>query len=61
MSCQRMLAFPGRTQVAARRPDQARRYPARYRALAGFILASAAFAAIFVALTLSAFHDAGAA
>jgi nucleotide-binding universal stress UspA family protein len=42
--------------VAARRPDQARRYPARYRALGGFILASAAFAAIFVALTLSAFH-----
>ena len=28
----------------------------RYRALAGFIVASAAFAAIFVALTLSAFH-----
>ncbi len=43
--------------MAARRPDQARRYPARYRALASFILASAAFAAIFVALTLSAFHD----
>ena len=42
--------------MAARRPDQARRYRARYRALAGFILASAAFAAIFVALTLSAFH-----
>jgi hypothetical protein len=42
--------------VAARRPSQARRYPARYRALAGFIVASAAFAAIFVALTLSAFH-----
>ena len=42
--------------MAARRPDQARRYPARYRALAGFIVASAAFAAIFVALTLSAFH-----
>jgi hypothetical protein len=40
--------------VAARHPDQARRPPAR--ALAGFILASAAFAAIFVALTLSAFH-----
>jgi nucleotide-binding universal stress UspA family protein len=42
--------------MAARRPDQARRYPARYRALAGFIVASAAFAAIFVALALSAFH-----
>ncbi len=42
--------------MAARRPDHARRPPARYRALAGFILASAAFAAIFVALTLSAFH-----
>jgi nucleotide-binding universal stress UspA family protein len=42
--------------MAARRPDQARRYPARYRALAGFIMASAAFAAIFVALTFSAFH-----
>ena len=42
--------------MAARRPDQARRHRARYRALAGFILASAAFAAIFVALTLSAFH-----
>ena len=42
--------------MAARRPGQARRYPARYRALAGFIVASAAFAAIFVALTLSAFH-----
>ena len=42
--------------MAARRPDQARRYPARYRALGGFIVASAAFAAIFVALTLSAFH-----
>ena len=42
--------------MAAGRPDQARGYPARYRALAGFIVASAAFAAIFVALTLSAFH-----
>jgi len=42
--------------VAAARPDQARSYPARYRALAGFIVASAAFAAIFVTLTLSAFH-----
>ena len=42
--------------MAARHPDRARRPPAPYRALAGFILASAAFAAIFVALTLSAFH-----
>jgi len=42
--------------MAARRPDQAPGYLARYRALAGFIMASAAFAAIFVALTLSAFH-----
>jgi nucleotide-binding universal stress UspA family protein len=42
--------------VAARRPDDGRRFPARYRALAGFIVASAAFVAIFVALTLSAFH-----
>jgi hypothetical protein len=30
---------------------------ARYRGLAGFIVASAAFAAIFVALTLSGFHQ----
>jgi nucleotide-binding universal stress UspA family protein len=42
--------------VAARRPEHARRHPAWYRAVAGFIVASAAFAAIFVALTLSAFH-----
>lgn len=42
--------------MAARRPDQARRHPARRWARAGFITASAAFAAIFVALTLSAFH-----
>jgi nucleotide-binding universal stress UspA family protein len=42
--------------VAARRAEHARRNPARYRALAGFIVASATFAAIFVALTLSAFH-----
>jgi len=42
--------------VAARRPGDGRRYPARYRAFAGFIVASAAFVAIFVALTLSAFH-----
>jgi nucleotide-binding universal stress UspA family protein len=42
--------------MAPRRPEHARRHPARYRAVAGFIMASAAFAAIFVALTLSAFH-----
>jgi hypothetical protein len=42
--------------MAAGSPGQASRFPARYRALAGFIMASAAFAAIFVALTLSAFH-----
>jgi nucleotide-binding universal stress UspA family protein len=42
--------------VAARHPGGGRRYPAQYRALAGFIVASAAFVAIFVALTLSAFH-----
>ena len=33
------------------------RYPARYRALVGFIVASAVFVAVFVAVTLSAFHD----
>ena len=42
--------------MAARHPGDGRRYPAQYRALAGFIVASAAFVAIFVALTLSAFH-----
>ena len=42
--------------MAARRPQESRGYPARYRALAGFIVASGAFVAIFVALTLSAFH-----
>ena len=42
--------------MAARRPGDGRWYPAQYRALAGFIVASAAFVAIFVALTLSAFH-----
>ena len=42
--------------MAARHPGDGRRYPAQYRALAGFIMASAAFVAIFVALTLSAFH-----
>jgi nucleotide-binding universal stress UspA family protein len=38
------------------RPDQDRGHPFPYRALAGFIVAGAAFAAIFVALTLSAYH-----
>jgi Universal stress protein family len=42
--------------VAGRRPDDGRRHAAQYRALAGFLVASAAFVAIFVALTLSAFH-----
>jgi nucleotide-binding universal stress UspA family protein len=42
--------------MGARRPSHARRYPALYRAVAGFIAASAAFAAIFVAVALSAFH-----
>ena len=42
--------------MAARRPGGSHGYPAQYRALAGFIAASAAFVAIFVALTLSAFH-----
>jgi len=38
------------------RADHARRYQARFRPHAGFILAHAAFAAIFVTLVLSAFH-----
>jgi nucleotide-binding universal stress UspA family protein len=42
--------------VAVSSPDQGRRSPLPYRALAGFIVACAAFAAIFVVLTLSAFH-----
>jgi nucleotide-binding universal stress UspA family protein len=42
--------------MAARHADQARSFPARYRPIAGFVVATAAFAAIFVALTLSAFH-----
>jgi nucleotide-binding universal stress UspA family protein len=42
--------------VAARHAGDGRRFPARYRAFAGFIVVSAAFAAVFVALTLSAFH-----
>jgi hypothetical protein len=43
--------------VAARRPAAGRGYPAPYRALAGFLVASAAFVAIFVTVTLSAFHQ----
>jgi nucleotide-binding universal stress UspA family protein len=39
-----------------RRADHARRYQARFRPHAGFILAHAGFAALFVALVLSAFH-----
>jgi len=42
--------------VAARHPEHARRHPARYRAIAGFIVASVAFVAIFVTVTLSALH-----
>ena len=40
----------------SRRPEHARRYPSRRRALVGFVVASAVFAAVFVALTLSAYH-----
>jgi nucleotide-binding universal stress UspA family protein len=39
-----------------KRAEHARSHPARLRAHAGFIAASAAFAAVFVALALSAFH-----
>jgi nucleotide-binding universal stress UspA family protein len=42
--------------MAARHAGPARGYPALYRPIAGFIVATAAFAAIFVALTLSAYH-----
>ena len=42
--------------MTAERPGGGSRYPARYRALAGFVVASAVFVAVFVALTLSAFH-----
>jgi hypothetical protein len=41
----------------ARRADHARRYRARFRVHAGFLVTSAVFAAAFVALTLSAFHS----
>ncbi len=40
----------------AKRAEHARRYPARFRPHAGFVLANTLFAAIFVALALSAFH-----
>jgi nucleotide-binding universal stress UspA family protein len=43
--------------VAAQHPAPASRLPARYRALAGFLLAGAAFVAVFVSLMLSAFHQ----
>jgi nucleotide-binding universal stress UspA family protein len=39
-----------------KRAGHARRYQARFRPHAGFVLANALFAAIFVALALSAFH-----
>jgi nucleotide-binding universal stress UspA family protein len=56
MLCQQPLAIQGRPQVAARHAGHGRRFPAQYRAIAGFIVASAAFVAIFVAVTLSGFH-----
>ena len=56
MLCQQPLAFQGEAQVAARHAGGGRRHPAQFRAIAGFIVASAAFVAIFVAVTLSAFH-----
>jgi nucleotide-binding universal stress UspA family protein len=46
-----------RSQVAARHGGDGRRFPARYRALAGFVVASGVFVAAFAALTLSAFHQ----
>ena len=42
--------------MAARHAGHGRRIPAQYRAIAGYIVASAAFVAIFVAVTLSGFH-----
>jgi nucleotide-binding universal stress UspA family protein len=42
--------------VAGKRAEHARRYQARLRPQAGFVLANTLFAAIFVALVLSAFH-----
>ena len=50
-------ARPRARHVAARHPGGSRRYPAWSRALAGFIVASAAFGAIFITLTLSGFHE----
>src|ERR1700722_8897522 len=41
--------------MATRSPDHSR-LPIPYRALAGFIVACAAFAAIFVALAVGAYH-----
>src|SRR5580698_8034818 len=42
--------------MATRGPGQGRRLPIPYRALAGFIVACAAFAAVFVALAVGAYH-----
>ena len=42
--------------MAARHAGRARSYPAQFRPLAAFIVVTAAFVAIFVTLTLSAFH-----
>src|ERR1700722_1781552 len=42
--------------MATRSPDHGSRPPIPYRALAGFIVACAAFAAIFVALAVGAYH-----
>jgi nucleotide-binding universal stress UspA family protein len=43
--------------VAPRHAGGGRMNPAQYRAIAGFLVASAAFAALFVALTVGAFHQ----
>jgi len=42
--------------MTTRGPDQGSRLPIPYRALAGFIVACAAFAAVFVALAVGAYH-----
>src|SRR5580693_222393 len=42
--------------MATRGPGQGGRVPIPYRALAGFIVACAAFAAVFVALAVGAYH-----
>jgi nucleotide-binding universal stress UspA family protein len=42
--------------MATRSPEHGSRLPIPYRALAGFIVACAAFAAIFVALAVGAYH-----